>query len=105
MDSTDSEESYLFARDGSEGKTGVSADEYVELLVTSEVVSTTLLTTVEKDSDDPFGIHAGTEDEEMLLTAIDNYYNENKTDGDNTELISKLEAIAIVTNITVPTFD
>ena len=105
MDSTDSEESYLFARDGSEGKTGVSADEYVELLVTSEVVSTTLLTTVEKDSDDPFGINAGPEDEEMLLTAIDNYYNENKTDGDNTELISKLEAIAIVTNIPIPEFN
>lgn len=105
MDSTDSEEEYLFAKDGSEGKTGVSADEYVELLVTSEVVSSTLLSTVEKNSDDPFGITATPEDEEMLTVAMENYYMANKTDGDNTDLVSKLEAIAIVTNIPVPEFN
>lgn len=107
MDSTNSEATSLFNTDDSEGKTGVSADEYVELLVTSEVVSATLLSTVEDDDNrnDPFGIKSSAEDEEILVGALENYYVANKTDGDNTELISKLEAIAIVTNITVPEFN
>lgn len=109
INSTDSTENSLFAsEDGSKGRTGLSADDFVDLLVSSEVVSETLLTTASGDAEDPFGIVPSAEDEEVLSEALVSYYNdaiENDPNVNKGELISKLDAIAVVVNIATPTFD
>ena len=105
MNSTDSTESSLFAAKGTEGgKTGVSPEEYVELLATSEVVSETLLTTTAKNGDNPLGVTTTEEDEQMLSEALTAFYSDNKDNGDP-DLVLKLEAIAIISNITPPEFN
>lgn len=107
MDGAESTERSLFASEEGEGKIGSTAEEYVDLLVGSTVVSETLLTTVYEDGNDdnPFGVNPTENDKAALGTALTTYY-ENNSEGLSEEehelLIRKLNAVAIVTNMEVP---
>ena len=107
MDGAESTSNSLFATEGDEGRTGSTAEEYVDLLVGSSVVSETLLTTVYEDGNDdnPFGVTPTENDKAELNTALTTYY-ENNSEGLSEEehelLIRKLNAVAIVSNIEVP---
>ena len=107
MDSVDSDETSLFATEDSEGRTGYTADEYVDLLVSSQVVGDTLLTTVYEDGNDdnPFGIYPNDDDSQTLCDALTNYYNDNSaglTEQEDELLKLKLNAVAIITNTDAP---
>ena len=101
MDSADSDADSLFTTDeGGEGRTGNTAGEFVDLLVNSEVVGETLISTVydEGNTDNPFGINPSTQDKENLNRELLNYYEENKDNGDE-RLAMKLNAVAIISGM------
>lgn len=108
MDSAVSESDSLFSSgEGDEGRTGTTASEYVELFVSSDVVSETLITTVyeEGNGDNPFGVKPSENDKVEFSNAINEYY-ENNSEGLSEEehdlLIKKLNAVAIITNMELP---
>ncbi len=107
MDGSDSDAKSLFATDGESGRIDATPDEYVELLVGSEVVSETLLTTVYDDgnTDNPFGVYPTDGDKEVLSVALTDYYNNNSeglSEEEHDLLVRKLNAVAIVSNIETP---
>lgn len=89
----------------STGSLDTTAAELVELVVTSEVVSTTIDDMVYRDGNDdnPFGAQLNEQDAAEATTAIEEYYANNKgasAEADE-ELARKLEAIAIMLNVQV----
>ncbi len=109
MDGTkDAEEgSTLFSNESGNGRMDTTAKDFVDLVANSEVVSGTLHQTVYDNGhdDNPLGVGELTDsDAEELISAINDYYDENKTDNEeeNAELQKKLNAIAIVTNLEIP---
>lgn len=107
MDGSDSDAKSLFASDEGEGRIDATPEEYVDLLVSSEVVSETLLSTVydEGNTDNPFGVNPTDGDEEALSQALLDHYNENSiglTEEEDALLVKKLNAVAIVSNIESP---
>ena len=106
MDSADSDSNALFnTEDGEEGRTGNTAAEFVDLLVNSEVVGQTLVTTVYEDgnTENPYGVIPTEEDKVALNEELTNYYEANKDNGDD-QLALKLNAVAIISGID-PLFD
>ncbi len=106
MDSADSDSNALFnTEDGEEGRTGNTAAEFVDLLVNSEVVGQTLVTTVyeEGNTENPYGVIPTEEDKAALGEELLNYYDENKDNGDD-QLMLKLNAVAIISGME-PLFD
>ncbi len=105
IDTNDSDARALFSNDEVEGKTGNTAGEFVELLVSSQVVSDTLLETVFEDgnTDNPFGVIPTERDKEALNEELVDYYELNKDSGiENLEM--KLNAVAIISGME-PIFD
>ncbi len=109
MDGTkDAQEgSTLFSNESGNGRMDTTAKDFVDLIANSEVVSGTLNQTVYDNGhdDNPLGVGELTDsDAEELMSAINDYYDENKTDNEeeNAELQKKLNAIAIVTNLEIP---
>ena len=108
MDSAESSETSLFATDeNGGGKTGTTASEYVELFVSSDVVSETLLNTVYEEGNDqnPFGVNPSENDKEEFQAAIDDYYANNSeglSEEEHDILVKKLNAVAIITNMDLP---
>ena len=108
MDSTSSSSNEFFATEENDGgRTGKTAAEYVELLVGSEVVSETILTTVydEGKNDNPFNVHPTEADQAELTTAMNEYYDNNKeglSEEEHELLVKKLNAVAILTNVDTP---
>ncbi len=105
MDSADSDAGALFSTgDGEESRTGSTAEEYVELLAGSDVVSKTLVTTVyeEGNTDNPFGVVPTEDDKAALSDALNSYYADNLGQGDDELLVQTLNAIAIISNIEAP---
>ncbi len=90
------------------GKLDATASEYVDLIVNSDVVSKTVQQVAEEHAQEggnPFGIVPTEEDEAQLTDALISYYADNyDPNGDNTDLINTLNAIAQVTNIAIPDF-
>jgi len=106
MDSADSEANALFnSAEGGEGRTGSTAEEFVDLLVNSQVVGQTLVTTVYEDgnTDNPYGVIPTEEDQEVLNEELLKYYEANKDNGDD-QLMLKLNAVAIISGME-PIFD
>lgn len=84
-----------------EGALGCTADELVDLIVNSEVVSATVKETVHENgySENPLGLPELSEsDREQAEQAIADYYVSN---GGGEELASTLEAIAAIINVQV----
>lgn len=106
MDGAESEAKSLFAADGQEGKIDCTAEEYVDLLANSAVVSKTIIETTDKNGANPYGVVPTAEDEAVLSEAIVNYYDAQKSTGfadkSEADVIATLSAIAMVTNITMP---
>ncbi len=106
VDGAESENKPLFNTEpgDSTGKVDATAYEYVELVVTSDVVSKTVRDTLDENPDgNPYGINPSDDDSEQLSTALVDYYNDNADpDGDNSELVDRLNSIAEFTNITMP---
>ncbi len=106
MDSANSDKTSLFNTEhgDSTGKVDATAYEYVELIVTSDVTSSTLSQTLEENPDNPYGVNPTDEDEQQLSEALVEYYNNNAV-GDDAELINRLNDVARFTNITPPEFN
>ena len=89
----------------STGSLNTTAAELVEMVVTSEVVSTTIDDMVYRDgnNDNPFGAQLNEQDNAEAVTAIEEYYANNKGESAEAdeELARKLEAIAIMLNVKV----
>ncbi len=99
----DGDERRLFGTDGA-GKLDTNADDFVHLIVNSEVVSSTILSTASTGEQNPYGIYPSDEDREELSTAMEAYYAENsqgKTDEEIADLQARLNALAIVTDMPV----
>ena len=106
MDSADSDANALFnSEEGGEGRTGSTAEEFVDLLVNSEVVGQTLITTVYEDgnTENPYGVIPTEEDKAVLNDELLKYYEANKDNGDE-QLMLKLNAVAIISGME-PIFD
>ncbi len=106
MDGAESNATSLFGTEGQAGKIDCSADEYVDLLANSDVVSKTLVETTEKNGANPYGVVPTADDEAVLSNAIVNYYDEQKSNGfadkSEDEVLTTLNAIAMISNITMP---
>ena len=100
MHGADSSSTSLFSNENGEGKTGNTAEEFVNLFVNSEVVGETLITTVyeEGNNENPFGITPTDQDREELNAELNNYYELNKDNGDE-NLEKKLNAVAIISGM------
>jgi hypothetical protein len=106
MDGADSDANALFSSEsGEDSRTGRTAGEFVDLLVNSEVVGETLIDTVYDDghAENPFGVTASEDDQAVLSEEINNYYEENRDNGDE-RLTMKLNAVAILVGME-PVFD
>lgn len=106
MDGASSNEKSLFNDENGNGKIDSTADEFVDLLVNSEVVSNTINETVyeQNNSDNPYGVNPSEKDSESLTNALNDYYDNNSGDGEaeNEELQKKLNAIAVIVNVEPP---
>ncbi len=91
----------MFNSEAGAGRIDATADEFIELLVNSEVISETLIETVHTNGnrENPLGIPAMSEnDQAITVAALENYYETHKgTAG----LVEKLDAIAAVLNVSV----
>ena len=97
------DERRLFGTDG-EGKLDTDADDFVSLIVQSEVVSATIITATNNGEENPYGVNASAEDKADVTAAIEAYYAENsegKTAEELADLQTRLNAIAVI--IDVPT--
>ena len=105
MDGADSKATSLFDHGDGEAKTGNTAGEFVDLMVNSEVVGATLVTTVyeEGNTENPYGVVPTEQDKVALNEELNSYYNENKNNGDE-QLEMKLNAVAIISGME-PIFD
>lgn len=91
----------LFTTEEGGGSLETSADEFVELVVTSSVVSTTIDKMVHEDghNDNPLGIPELSESDKTEITgAIESYYVNN---GGGADLAKTLESIAAMMNVNV----
>ena len=108
MDSAASDSDTIFAADDTgAGRTGMSANEFVDLIVSSEVVGETLLTTVYEDgnNDNPYGVYPTDADQEAFSAAVDEYYANNSEGLSEEELDvleKKLNAVAVIVNMDLP---
>ena len=94
-------EGALFNGDEGEGTLNTTADEFIDLVVTSEVVSTTVDELIYQNgyNDNPLGISdLGDQDKESITGAIEDYYASN---GGGEDLARQLEAIAALLNVDV----
>lgn len=93
----------LFGEDG-EGKLDTNADDFVSLVINSEVVSATMISAAQMGEENPYGVYPTNEDREELSLAMEAYYAENsegKTAEEIAELQEKLNALAVVTDMPV----
>jgi uncharacterized membrane protein required for colicin V production len=91
----------LFNGDGGDGALGASAEELVDLVMSSEVISGTLEEVVNQNgySDNPMGIPELSEaDSAQLSAAIEAYY---AAGGNDPEMASQLEALAAILNLNI----
>lgn len=89
----------LFSNGEAEGAMGTTADEFIDMVVNSDVVSATIQDTVFENgyADNPFGVPELGEDEVAAVSdALQSYYENN---GGGDELAKKLEAIAAIINV------
>ena len=86
--------------DSKKGALDTTADQFVELIVTSEVVYTTVDDMVYRDgkTDNPLGAKLNSQDTAAVTGAIESYYVKN---GGGSELARKLEAVAVMLNVNV----
>ncbi len=108
IEGSHSDKGHLFTTEDEAGKADVTAYEYVELIVESDVVSNTVSQTLADNPDgNPFGATPSEEDAAQLSGALVDYYNNNKTEseGENAALAEKLTDIAEFTNIQAPGFN
>ncbi len=95
------EESSLFNDGGEAGLLGVTAEEFVDLIAGSQVISQTLIETVIEQgySDNPLGVPELSDFEKSVMTdAVHAYYEAN---GGGAELAQQLEALAAIVNISI----
>lgn len=85
---------------GGKGSLDTTAEDFVKLVVESEVVSVTINDMVYRDghTDNPFGAKLNSKDTAEAVAAIEQYYVNN---GGGTELARTLEAVAIMLNVRV----
>ncbi len=90
----------LFNADSTIGSLDTTAEEFIELVVTSEVVYGTIDDTVYRDgnTDNPLGTNLSAEDSAQVVDALESYYDNN---GGGDDLARKLEAIAIMLNVNI----
>ncbi len=96
---TEATDTPMFSNDETEGVLGTTADEFIDLIVNSEVVSQTVKETVKDNgySDNPLGLPALSEAEKASVTkTLENYHAENSGDE---ELAALLESIAAIVNV------
>ncbi len=114
MDGAKSSEDSIFSskdEDGnvtSQGKIDTDATEFVDLIVSSSVVSQTINDTVASGTENPYGINPSEEDAQVLTDALLGHYDGVKGDlstEELAELIETLENIAKLTNIDIPEFN
>ena len=89
----------LFSNDENEGVLGTTADEFIDMVVKSEVVSQTVVETVKGNgyTDNPLGLPELSESEKESVTAtLESYFVNN---GGDAELAATLESIATIINI------
>ncbi len=92
----------------SQGKLETDASEFVDLIVNSDVVSKTVEDTVNSDDENPLGIVPSEEDKAVLTDALTGHYDNVKEELSAEELAAlkaKLENIAKLANIEIPTFE
>ena len=93
----------LFGSEGT-GKLDTNADDFVSLIVNSEVVSATIISAASTGEENPYGICPTNQDREELSIAMEAYYAENsegKTAEELADLQSRLNALAVVTDMPV----
>lgn len=93
----------LFGTDG-EGKLDTNADDFVSLVVNSEVVSATIIGAASTGEENPYGICPTDDDREELSLAMEAYYAENsegKTAEEIADLQARLNALAVVTDMPI----
>ncbi len=84
-----------------QGAVGSDPDSFITTVVESEVVMGTVTDTVKNNESNPFGVTYDTEEEKQeVASALENYYAENAT-GDDEELKSKLQDLAIVMDVEI----
>ncbi len=90
----------LFNADSSVGSLDTTAEEFIELVVTSEVVYGAIDDTVYRDgnTDNPLGTNLSAEDSAQVVDALESYYESN---GGGEDLAKQLEAIAIMLNVNI----
>ena len=90
----------LFNADSSVGSLDTTAEEFIELVVTSEVVYGAIDDTVYRDgnTDNPLGTNLSAEDNAQVVDALESYYESN---GGGEDLAKQLEAIAIMLNVNI----
>ncbi len=91
-----------------QGRMDTDAAGFVELVVSSSVVSKTIEDTVSNDQTNPLGIIPSEQDTAALTQALTDHYDAAKTelsDEELAELASTLGNIALIANIDVPEFN
>ncbi len=92
----------------SQGKLDTDAAGFVDLIVNSDVVSKTVEETVNSEDENPLGIVPSEEDKTVLTDALTGHYDNAKEELGDEELAAlkaKLENIAKLANIEIPTFE
>ena len=96
------EDEHLFSKGDTDGKLETSASEFVNMVVDSEVVSATMITTAQKGEENPYGVYPTDEDREDLSAAMEEYYavnSANKSEEEIAVLQEKLNALAFVVDM------
>lgn len=96
-------ENLFAAEEGDYSKSDITAEKFVETVVQSEIVTSAIINSSKDEEgnavEDPYKISTGmsSEDKENVAGAIENYYQNNKTDSEADEqLKEKLNSIANV---------
>ncbi|MBE6584492.1 MAG: hypothetical protein E7649_05895 [Ruminococcaceae bacterium] len=89
----------LFGTGDNAGKLDTTAEDFVSIVVESEVVSATIKNAAATGEENPYGINAGAEDKQELTAAMNEYYLNNRTDENEAELQARLNAIAAITDM------
>ena len=102
------ENNVFSSAEGEDSKTGMTADELVDTVVNSDIVSSAIISSSKDEDgnkiDNPYKISnkINSTDKENAKSAIENYYNENSSsESDNEELKQKLDSLANIFGIDV----
>lgn len=98
---TGAESGAIFNTETSQGTVDTTPEEFIDTIISSDVVMQTVAQTVESEEQggNPYGINYSNEEEaQTVANALETYYAEN---GGGEELAEKLENLAIVMNVEI----